>query len=552
MARENEKLMNTYEQIKAFVHENPIFQDGFKPVEIRFEEKKQNPDLSIMVYGVYNAGKSTFINALIGKEVAEMDDIPLTDCVTAYTYENYQILDTPGIDAPKEHEQVTEEQLLKSDAILFVVNPIGVAEELATLKVLMKLFARNKKVFLIFNEKQDISEEDFIKLKDQTRERLQELAKEYQLKSDFLSDIPILKFNAKRALQGKLKNKEKIIEASGVKTVEKELSAFLEGIGKNTEIYKMLKAELNKFIEHTISSLKQKNTSGLKQEYDDLLRKVIQYQMNLKKDYHNECVLLGKELAQNVKSWIYTDVNLIESSLHGWIDSRVQLLGKELETHFQQMNLELQDNIEKIQIKIPKMEEFKNHSQVKIDLNDFIEQPNTELSVSQSNLPSIDMSNLAKTMTQLSQSIKPEHIIKVLELTKEYFPTLMKGIGPKTMEKIAGTVISKYIPYVGPVISTGMALYDLASEQKEAQRFQQQIQEQELQRLRKEQYIQDTAQDIADKTVTELKLQFSKMIDEFFGQFIEFLEIGKKSFSEQEQENITLLSQLENFKQSLI
>ena len=36
----------------------------------------------VMVYGIYNSGKSTLINALMKQEVAEMADRPMTDRIS--------------------------------------------------------------------------------------------------------------------------------------------------------------------------------------------------------------------------------------------------------------------------------------------------------------------------------------------------------------------------------------------------------------------------------------------------------------------------------------
>ena len=207
MTIQSKALFLTYDRVRNLVVENSNMKKDFLSVQDMFEDKKNKPDASIMVYGVYNAGKSTLINALVGEEVAATDDVPLTDKITAYPCRNYIILDTPGIDAPKEHENVTKEQLVKADAIIFVVNPLGVVEEAKTLAVLMDLFQARKKVFLVFNEKSSLSEEDFAKLKDQTRERLQGLADERNLQG-VLKDIPIVKINAKMALTGKLKIKK--------------------------------------------------------------------------------------------------------------------------------------------------------------------------------------------------------------------------------------------------------------------------------------------------------------------------------------------------------
>ena len=62
----------------------------------------------VMVYGIYNSGKSTLINALCKEEVAEMADRPMTDQITEYDKGDYYLVDSPGVDAPIQHEIVTD------------------------------------------------------------------------------------------------------------------------------------------------------------------------------------------------------------------------------------------------------------------------------------------------------------------------------------------------------------------------------------------------------------------------------------------------------------
>lgn len=50
----------------------------------------------IMVYGVYNAGKSTLLNALLGSEQAAMADRPETAEIRGYDWRGYTLLDTPA------------------------------------------------------------------------------------------------------------------------------------------------------------------------------------------------------------------------------------------------------------------------------------------------------------------------------------------------------------------------------------------------------------------------------------------------------------------------
>lgn len=130
MSITSSQLYGTYESVKKLVQDYPAMQESFAQVSVQFEDKVKTPGISVMVYGIYNAGKSTLINALVGQEVAPTGDIPLTDKVSSYRWNNHTILDTPGVDAPLAHEEVTKAQMMTADAIIFVVNPSGLQRKI--------------------------------------------------------------------------------------------------------------------------------------------------------------------------------------------------------------------------------------------------------------------------------------------------------------------------------------------------------------------------------------------------------------------------------------
>ena len=107
----------------------------------------------VMVYGIYNSGKSTLINSLCKEEVAEMADRPMTDQISEYDRGDYYLVDSPGVDAPIEHELVTEEYLNKCHVILFVISSKGVFEDRANYQKLAKLVEKDIPFIIVLNDR---------------------------------------------------------------------------------------------------------------------------------------------------------------------------------------------------------------------------------------------------------------------------------------------------------------------------------------------------------------------------------------------------------------
>ncbi len=100
----------------------------------------------LVVSGEFNAGKSAFVNALVGENVLEEGVTPTTSRVTLLKHgdtleretqssafeivkapfevlENIHLVDTPGTNAIlREHEEITREFLPRSDMVLFVTS----------------------------------------------------------------------------------------------------------------------------------------------------------------------------------------------------------------------------------------------------------------------------------------------------------------------------------------------------------------------------------------------------------------------------------------------
>ncbi len=81
------------------------------------------PPLTIAFVGQYNAGKSTILRVLTGREDIAIDSDVCTDMVTAYDWDGVRLLDTPGIRAGyQDHDEKTYEIIDRADLLVFVVT----------------------------------------------------------------------------------------------------------------------------------------------------------------------------------------------------------------------------------------------------------------------------------------------------------------------------------------------------------------------------------------------------------------------------------------------
>lgn len=547
MSIQAEILFQTYDKTAHFVQTNQFETTEFQTVQTMFEDKRKKPDAHIMVYGVYNAGKSTLINALLGKVVAEIDDVPKTDSVSAYRWRQYDILDTPGVDAPIEHEQITDEEMLKADAVIFVVNPVGVAEELGTLSKLLELVKARKQVFLVFNEKQPLAIEDFQKLKDQTQSRLQELAAKSGL-SNVLKDIPIVRVNAKSALKAKTENKSALLESSGFPEFEKRLTEFLQSISQDT-IYVRLKNALVDFLSGSLNILKMRSQADMVKKYDDLLKNIErnknQVRRNVRQAIANERNRIGSEVQRQLRRNVFGEENLSESDIEKCIQAAFEYSAEKvnntLQNEVEALMQQLQVDIDNIQAEIPPSNfEMANINIQNID-NSSPSIENVESIVQEASQISPEM--MAQTVERLTKLAKPEYIVESLKFVKKYLPELMKGIGIKTMEKWAKAIMNK-LPYIGPMITGLFALKDIFTEDSQTTQMQQKIDEHNRQRERTMQQITDISNDIASRFENIMREHTEKVTDEIFTNIMKQIHALRQGFRNDDRQNSEWIEQL--------
>lgn len=546
------KLFDLYESTQSLVStlNNDKITNSFQLVENIFEDKRQDANIKVMLFGVYNAGKSTLLNALLGDDKAEMGDIPLTSQIQEYKWKNYTIYDTPGIDAPKEHEAVTVEHLKKVDGIIFVVNPTGAAEEEKTLKILVDLLADQKKVFLVLNEKTNLSDDTYIHLKDSIRKRIQDIAEKRGL-DNILKDIPILRVNAARALKGRLNGKKGLINSSGFNELTQNLDEFLSGITEKS-ICERLSHVLTQFLIEAENVLLGYGKGTLIADYNELLQEI--------SNEHQESRGRLKNIAARQRTLVYKECRKalldrqkdsdVEGIISTVLEKNLKTIEHELEQEAQALSIQFQtkiSNLEKLVIEAQHLTTDQN-----INLQNPEEQNVVDYDATGESEGGLTFANVASGVDMVGKLAKPEHIVSGLSLVKDWMPSLMKGIGPKTMEKIAGQVIGKWIPYVGVAVNAISSIWSMFQENAEEKAMQRRIDEQRKAHERYMQQIDESASEIADGFEESIHHIIKLNFDEWVNQLIEKIQDVIGGLGSEEQINQSAIVSINKIKGEVI
>ena len=181
----------------------------------------------IMFYGIYNAGKSSTLNELMGADRAKVSDIPETAVITPYPWHGYYLTDTPGIGAPEEHEKITQAHLKKADIVLFFMSTSGGYELEKNYSRMKDIVNAGKKIIIVLNDK-----DGYMCINDDDAENLQEIRQKIHANIENTGingdEFCIVIVNADMAREGRVMNDPELIEMSNIGELKKVILTELK------------------------------------------------------------------------------------------------------------------------------------------------------------------------------------------------------------------------------------------------------------------------------------------------------------------------------------
>lgn len=254
------EVKNICERFRMLLDQNECFtQDHIVEIMNGIEERvlplleAQKP--KVMVYGIYNSGKSTLVNAICKKEVAAVADRPMTDKITEYDEGRYILIDSPGVNAPIRHEEIADSQLAECHMILFVISSKGIFEDRMNYQKMLDLINRNLPFYIILNERSEAlpSKENGAVAREQAKRMQQEELNNIKRKiiknltavsgrKDIGDTYEVIVLNAKRAWNGIVKENDKLYQKSNLPVLINRIDAVLEGRGALKKLFAPLSA----------------------------------------------------------------------------------------------------------------------------------------------------------------------------------------------------------------------------------------------------------------------------------------------------------------------
>lgn len=404
--------------------------------------RKVEPE--IMVYGIYNAGKSSILNELIGKDVAKVEDIPTTDAVTYYDWQGYKIADTPGVFAPIKHEEVTQAHLKRADIVLFVMSTTGSNEKAENYKRMKEIADAGKKIIIVLNDKNgDLGCND---------ENIQAIKRKVavNMKQTGIDNVDekycIVTVSAELARQGRLENEPLFIEQSGLAELKDVILSEL----KRTTSFDLLRGgirQLENVLEEFIGKLSSMENSALLQQANHILQTFNKQKISMRREINTYIDTQAENLGANLPQLIWSSRDK-QNEINGIVAREIDRLNTKVQREIQQ---QLKDAAAILELELTSFADIKldatgvdadSFKNILAHLNEVNVQPAQTSVVPTESGNKLDPSTMGLAAGLLTES--------TAAIAKQIAKTEIGGAIAKT---VLGRALGSVVPVIGPLIT---------------------------------------------------------------------------------------------------
>lgn len=481
--------------------------------------KIRNVEPEIMIYGIYNAGKSSILNELIGEDRAKVEDIPTTDSVTYYQWQGYKIADTPGIFAPIKHEEVTQAHLKKADIVLFVMSTTGSNEKAENYRRMKEIADADKKIIIVLNDKNgDLGENDDVIqiIKRQVAVNMKKVGID-----NVDEKYCIVTVNAERARQGRVENEPLLIEASGFGELKDVILSEL----KRTSSFDLLRGgikQLENVLEDFIGKLASLENSELLRQMNHVLQTFNKQKISMRRQINTyidtQTEIFGATLPQII--WSSRDK---QNEINELVAREIEQLNAKVQREIQQ---QLKDAATILELELTSFAEIKLDA-TGVDADSF---KNILARLNEVNVQSVQM---PVTTTEDENKFNPSTMGLAAGLLTESGTAIAAqlaktGIGKAIAATTVGKVLGSVVPVIGPIITVVSILGALFGGNNDRKKLDAQLAAQnEAERRRVEaemqarQELNQKCRYMADKLADELKTATDSGVTEVLAKYEE-------------------------------
>ena len=499
-----------------------------------YNSKIRSTEPEIMVYGIYNAGKSSILNELMGEDRAKVEDKPTTDTVTHYDWQGYKIADTPGVGAPIEHEDVTQEHLKKADIVLFVMSTTGSNEKAENYQRMKAIADAGKKIIIILNDKNaDMGKND---------EAIQIIKRQVavNMKRVGIENVDdkycIVTVNAKRAKKGRTENKPNLYNKSGIN----ELKNVIINELKKTTSFEILRSGIKQMennLEQFIQKISEKESSILFKNMDRVLDTFKKQKISIRRQINTYIETQAEMLGDNLPQIIWANRNK-QDQLEDIVKQEIVRLNEKVQ---REINRQLTDAVSILEMELKSFstieindhsaeaESFKNILSKLSEVNTKNIQTSTDISTNTNDL--LKMQALSSTAVGVAGAAGIASGILTESATAIATNLAKTEIGKALAKTTVGKLVGSAIPIIGPIIAVGGALSLLGSllggndDQKQIEAKVQQQNEQERRRVEAEmqarQELKQKCHYLAENIANDLKTASDNGIIEILKKYEE-------------------------------